>query len=197
MRAKRAADPEGMRKKNLEWERKKREADPDGYRARMAAKQRRRRRTSPELVRAEDRERYHNDPAPKRLASRRGEAKRKQRDPEAFALGQRARRAARLERDPAGARAKLRAADSRRRTRERDAPGRGVTPDQWLAISNSTAGLCSYCSRPIVGLEVDHIEPLSTGGAHDVSNIAPCCRSCNRSKGNKALVVWLAKRRAA
>jgi 5-methylcytosine-specific restriction endonuclease McrA len=40
----------------------------------------------------------------------------------------------------------------------------------------------------------DHIVPISQGGNHEVSNLVPCCRSCNSSKGIKdeqGFISWL------
>lgn len=31
---------------------------------------------------------------------------------------------------------------------------------------------------------VDHVQPLSKGGTCHVSNLRPCCRSCNNAKGD-------------
>lgn len=48
---------------------------------------------------------------------------------------------------------------------------------------------CWYCGS--AGGEVDHVVPLSRGGLHHPSNFAPCCRSCNASKGNKLVGEWV------
>lgn len=52
-----------------------------------------------------------------------------------------------------------------------------------------SAGQCSYCGEagPV---ELDHIIPLSRGGAHREGNLTPACRPCNRSKWNMLLVEW-------
>jgi len=49
------------------------------------------------------------------------------------------------------------------------------------------AKLCAYCDAEITRktVTIDHIIPLSKGGKHEIGNIAPCCRSCNSSKGSK------------
>lgn len=49
------------------------------------------------------------------------------------------------------------------------------------------AKLCAYCDAEITRktITIDHIIPLSKGGKHEIGNIAPCCRRCNSSKGNK------------
>ena len=41
------------------------------------------------------------------------------------------------------------------------------------------------CSLPGIKCHIDHIIPLSKGGTHTGSNIAPACPSCNRAKGDK------------
>lgn len=78
-----------------------------------------------------------------------------------------------------------------RRARKAAAPGRGVTPEQWLAVLAESLGLCAYCNerKP---LTMDHIEPLRRGGAHDDDNICAACRSCNSGKSDTPLLVWLA-----
>ena len=40
---------------------------------------------------------------------------------------------------------------------------------------------CVYCGNPAD--EVDHIEPVKTGGADTIENLVPSCQSCNRRKG--------------
>lgn len=45
--------------------------------------------------------------------------------------------------------------------------------------------VCAYCHKPVARAhrQVDHVIPLARGGEHRVSNLAPCCRWCNASKG--------------
>ncbi len=40
---------------------------------------------------------------------------------------------------------------------------------------------CVYCGA-VNGLEVDHVVPLSRGGANTMQNIVVACRSCNATK---------------
>lgn len=45
-------------------------------------------------------------------------------------------------------------------------------------------GECYYCGVWLMGMEPDqatleHIQPVSCGGAHAMYNIVPCCESCN------------------
>lgn len=41
---------------------------------------------------------------------------------------------------------------------------------------------CVYCGRT-EGITIEHLTPLIRGGAHDKSNLAPACKSCNSKKG--------------
>lgn len=45
-------------------------------------------------------------------------------------------------------------------------------------------GHCAYCGRKIdyKDMQVDHATPLRIGGADDISNYMPTCRSCNHYK---------------
>ena len=53
---------------------------------------------------------------------------------------------------------------------------------------------CTYCGSD-KQLEADHILPLSRGGSNALVNLATACRSCNLSKGTKAVEDWGAPRR--
>lgn len=64
---------------------------------------------------------------------------------------------------------------------------------QDTALAN-TRGLCKYCGDRADTF--DHVIPVSKGGTADISNIVPACVSCNSSKGNLDLDVWLMKRNA-
>lgn len=47
---------------------------------------------------------------------------------------------------------------------------------------------CFYCNE--AGTTIDHIIPVSRGGAHSIGNLLPCCKPCNSSKGNKTITEW-------
>lgn len=49
---------------------------------------------------------------------------------------------------------------------------------------------CRYCNARGVGLECDHVVPVSRGGTHEDSNLATACFDCNRSKRDKLLSEW-------
>lgn len=53
---------------------------------------------------------------------------------------------------------------------------------------------CPYCGvdMPINAATIDHMQPLTKGGAHSRSNVIACCFRCNTKKGNKDFSVWLA-----
>ncbi len=61
-------------------------------------------------------------------------------------------------------------------------PIRGMTDAIWDEMKAAADNRCTYCRehRPLVK---EHATPLSRGGAHDVKNIVPACKPCNRRKG--------------
>lgn len=85
------------------------------------------------------------------------------------------------------------ASKARKRARRRNAPGRGVSSAEWRNVLAESLGICAYCNER-KALTMDHIDPLNRGGAHDVENIAAACSSCNSSKHDTPLLLWLAKR---
>lgn len=83
-----------------------------------------------------------------------------------------------------------------RRALKRNAPGDGVSPEQWEEVLAGSLGLCAYCGEPTAALTMDHVEPLTRGGAHDPANVVAACLACNSSKHNYPLIVWMARRAA-
>lgn len=47
---------------------------------------------------------------------------------------------------------------------------------------------CCYCGA--LAKHLDHVHPLSKGGADAEHNIVPACATCNLSKGAKTLAEW-------
>lgn len=82
-------------------------------------------------------------------------------------------------------------ADRQRRRAAREAAAGAVSVQEWAERLAQYDGRCAYCFD--VATERDHVVPLCKGGAHCISNIVPCCRSCNARKGTKLLVEWLAE----
>lgn len=69
------------------------------------------------------------------------------------------------------------------RARKRNATINDLTADQWQTIQEHFAHRCAYCHKRCKGrLTEDHIQPLSKGGNHTMSNIVPACASCNAKK---------------
>lgn len=56
------------------------------------------------------------------------------------------------------------------------------TRAEWYALIAKHDGRCVYCARRPQVLTKDHIVPVSRGGSDAITNIVPCCRSCNSRK---------------
>lgn len=69
-----------------------------------------------------------------------------------------------------------------------------LTEAQWEEIKASYFHSCVYCNRQDVPLQREHIVPVTKGGGYTPDNIVPACASCNSSKGNKNLIVWMGTR---
>jgi len=72
----------------------------------------------------------------------------------------------------------------RYRARKVNAPVNDLTASEWREVLEEYGHACAYCGRDDLSLEQDHIYPLSRGGSHTRSNIAPACRSCNAMKSD-------------
>lgn len=82
-----------------------------------------------------------------------------------------------------------------RAEREQWAPG--LRPKQrrkLLTLWKSKGRRCIYCDAPAT--TIDHVIPLAGwGGDNNEGNLAPCCLSCNSSKGDQLVVEWRYGRR--
>lgn len=58
------------------------------------------------------------------------------------------------------------------------------TKSERQQIYDMFNGHCAYCGCEITlkQMQADHIEPLELGGADEISNLYPACRSCNHYK---------------
>lgn len=68
----------------------------------------------------------------------------------------------------------------------------GLTKGEALAIYAERSS-CLYCGCSLKsgGKVLDHMDPLSKGGAHDASNLVVSCADCNTRKASKPFVKWL------
>jgi len=48
---------------------------------------------------------------------------------------------------------------------------------------------CTYCGSA-EKISIDHVIPLSRGGAHGIGNLVPACLKCNLSKNAKTIMEW-------
>lgn len=69
-----------------------------------------------------------------------------------------------------------------------------ATPSEILALKERSTH-CYYCrkSREIIKLTVDHYMPLALGGAHAITNLVMCCKSCNSRKSKLTPEQWAAR----
>ena len=78
--------------------------------------------------------------------------------------------------------------EQRGRDRDRHATRRKIeaagtlTREDWAELLVVVGHRCAYCGRVRTRLGVDHIQPLSRGGAHAPGNVIPACRRCNNHK---------------
>lgn len=75
-------------------------------------------------------------------------------------------------------------------THRRRAESYGVEHQEYsrTAILARWGHACAYCGQ--LATHLDHVVPLSKGGADAESNIVPACQHCNLSKGAKTLEEW-------
>ena len=67
-----------------------------------------------------------------------------------------------------------------------------LTSKQARAICSERSS-CLYCGCLLAVKDrvLDHMDPLSKGGAHDASNLVVACKKCNTRKAAKTFVQWL------
>lgn len=70
------------------------------------------------------------------------------------------------------------------RTGARKQRTKKIAPTTRLRIYERDGYACLHCGTH-VSLTIDHIVPVSKGGAHDDDNLQTLCRSCNSRKGAK------------
>lgn len=81
--------------------------------------------------------------------------------------------------------------ESARRARKLGTQVEKITVVQLKARLAQHGGVCAYCGDPHE--HWDHMTPLSRGGSHTISNLAPACVTCNLSKGSLSYEEWMQK----
>jgi 5-methylcytosine-specific restriction endonuclease McrA len=82
----------------------------------------------------------------------------------------------------------------REKSKRRKAQNRGQTPVQ-IPVSairqrfNEFGNCCAYCGQG-GDMEIEHVNAISKGGAHDIGNIVPACSRCNTSKRSHDMELW-------
>jgi 5-methylcytosine-specific restriction endonuclease McrA len=78
---------------------------------------------------------------------------------------------------------RLAAKNGRRRAQQLSGTVVPFTREQLIAKLAYWGNRCWMCGAP--GTAIDHVKPLSKGGAHMLCNFRPICPPCNRFKGAK------------
>lgn len=62
----------------------------------------------------------------------------------------------------------------------------------WLTFDRS----CAYCLRPtpLIDIQAEHVQPISKGGANNLTNLLVSCALCNSDKSDHSLTDWAASR---
>ena len=83
---------------------------------------------------------------------------------------------------------------ARRRQRRMDGVEHDLSDEQWAALKVAWAG-CAYCGATDTPMQRDCVLPISRGGRYTLDNVVPACRSCNTSKCNDEVTLWLRRKR--
>lgn len=83
---------------------------------------------------------------------------------------------------------------ARRRRRRIASKVHELTDSQWDALKAAWGG-CAYCGASATPLQKDCVLPISRGGRYEVTNVVPCCRSCNTSKCNVEVTSWMRRKK--
>ena len=76
-------------------------------------------------------------------------------------------------------------ASSIRRARKETNGVYSVTSRDMRALMSKPCQACGAAN-----VELDHLVPISRGGAHSIGNLIPLCRACNSSKNNLTWAEW-------
>lgn len=92
---------------------------------------------------------------------------------------------------------KFRNYNQKRRATERELIC-NFSQEDWKACLKFFNYCCSYCgmsqsdcqNKFKVGLQQEHVIPVTSGGDYTNNNIIPACKSCNSSKNDKEILGW-------
>lgn len=131
------------------------------------------RKQNPELMREQGRARYWANPQKGRDKSARGRTLQTQEHRRAYGKRWRSENLDRL-----------RVSNHKRRALM---AGDSFSYVEWGELKQQYEHTCLCCHRkePDIQLSPDHVIPLSRGGANNIANIQPLCRSCNLRKFTK------------
>ena len=83
----------------------------------------------------------------------------------------------------------VRQKSKRRKALERGSVGIQVKGCQIAKRFAEFSHCCAYCGAN-GDLHIEHVNPISKGGTHVLSNVVPACQSCNYSKRAKDAETW-------
>lgn len=69
-----------------------------------------------------------------------------------------------------------------------------LSDSQWAALQDAWGG-CAYCGDSRGPLQRDCVQAISRGGRYTLANVVPVCRSCNASKCNTEVTLWMRRKR--
>lgn len=62
-----------------------------------------------------------------------------------------------------------------------------LRPGEWEAMVEACEDKCIVEGCGTSPVTMDHVNPLSKGGRHHISNLQPICHSCNAKKGTSVV----------
>lgn len=83
---------------------------------------------------------------------------------------------------------------ARRRKRRLGLVVNDLTALEWSTLRAAWGG-CAYCGASDRPLQRDCVLPISRGGRYTVDNVVPACASCNASKCNLEVSLWLRRKK--
>lgn len=87
----------------------------------------------------------------------------------------------------------LAAANVRRARKNNASIGNTKLIEEWIkSVRSKPRATCYWCkaSTPSNNINIDHIQALVSGGAHEVGNLCVSCGTCNSRKHAKPLTAW-------